>query len=86
MNYLLFALSMRNVSLLMRAAAMKVTRLITPPSWPASSLVMEEGRAARKVLIQNLSVFFLFPSKEFLQISFKIQLLETSPQKQKEQS
>jgi hypothetical protein len=29
-------------------------------------------------------MFFLFPSKEFLLISFKIQLLETSPQKQKE--
>jgi hypothetical protein len=42
---LLFALSMRNVSLLMRAAAMKVTRLITPLSWPATSL---EGRAASK--------------------------------------
>ncbi len=30
-------------------------------------------------------VFFLLPSKKFLPISFKIQLLETSPQKQKEQ-
>jgi hypothetical protein len=38
-----------------------------------------------KVLIKNLPIFFLFPSKEFLPISFKIQLLETSPQKQKEQ-
>jgi hypothetical protein len=28
---------------------------------------------------------YLFPSKEFLPISFKIQLLETSLQKQKEQ-
>jgi hypothetical protein len=32
-----------------------------------------------------LAIFFLFPSKEFLPILFKIQLLETSPQKQKEQ-
>jgi hypothetical protein len=32
-----------------------------------------------------LAIFFLFPSKEFLPISFKIQLLETSPQIQKEQ-
>jgi hypothetical protein len=28
---------------------------------------------------------WLFPSKEFLQIQFKIHLLETYPQKQKEQ-
>ncbi len=32
-----------------------------------------------------MAIFFLFPSKEFLPISFKIQLLETSAQKQKEQ-
>ncbi len=32
-----------------------------------------------------MAFFFLFPSKEFLPLSFKIQLLETSPQKQKEQ-
>jgi hypothetical protein len=32
-----------------------------------------------------LALFFLFPSKEFLPILFKIQLLETSPQKQQEQ-
>ncbi len=38
-----------------------------------------------KVLIKNLAVFFLFPSKEFLPISFKIHLLESSPQNQKEQ-
>ncbi len=38
-----------------------------------------------KVLIKNLAIFFLFPSREFLPISFKIPLLETSPQKQKEQ-
>jgi hypothetical protein len=36
-----------------------------------------------KVLIKYLAIFFLFPSKEFLPISFKVQLLETSPQKQK---
>jgi hypothetical protein len=33
-----------------------------------------------KVLIKNLAIFLLFPSKEFLPISFKIQLLETSGQ------
>ncbi len=38
-----------------------------------------------KFLIKNLAIFFIFPSKEFLPISFKIQLLETSPQKQKKQ-
>ncbi len=41
-----------------------------------------------KVLIKNLAYFFLFPNKEFLPTSFlffKIQLLQTSPQKQKEQ-
>jgi hypothetical protein len=38
-----------------------------------------------KVLIKNLAIFFLFSSKEFLPISFKIQLLETSPQNQKDQ-
>jgi hypothetical protein len=32
-----------------------------------------------------LAIFFLFPSKEFLPISFKIQLLETSPEKEKDQ-
>jgi hypothetical protein len=32
-----------------------------------------------------VAVFFLFFSKKFLPISFKIQLLETSRQKQKEQ-
>ncbi len=32
-----------------------------------------------------MTIFFLFPSKKFLPISFKIQLLETSPPKQKEQ-
>jgi hypothetical protein len=32
-----------------------------------------------------MAIFFLFPSKKFLPVSFKIQLLETSPQKQKEQ-
>ncbi len=36
-----------------------------------------------KVLIEHLAIFFLHPSKKFLPISFKIQLLETSPQKQK---
>ncbi len=33
-----------------------------------------------KVLIENLAIFFLYPRKEFLPISFKIQLLETSSQ------
>ncbi len=44
-----------------------------------------EGWRQVKVLIKHLAIFFLFPSKKFLPISFKIQLLETSPQKQKEQ-
>ncbi len=35
-----------------------------------------------EVLIKNLAIFFLLPSKEPLLISFKIQLLETSPQKE----
>ncbi len=38
-----------------------------------------------QVLVKHLAIFFLFPSKKFLPITFKIQLLETSPQKQKEQ-
>ncbi len=38
-----------------------------------------------KVLIKHLAILFLLPSKKFLPLSFKIQLLETSPQKQKEQ-
>ncbi len=37
-----------------------------------------------KVLIKNLAIFFLFPSKEFLTISLKIQLLKLLP-KNKEQ-
>ncbi len=37
-----------------------------------------------KVLIKNLAIFFLFPSKEFLPISFKIQLLETFSLNKKE--
>jgi hypothetical protein len=41
--------------------------------------------AANKVLIKHLSFSFLLSSNKFLPISFKIQLLETSPQKQKEQ-
>jgi hypothetical protein len=38
-----------------------------------------------KVLIKNLAIFFLCPSKLFLPISFEIQLLKYFPQKQKEQ-
>jgi hypothetical protein len=38
-----------------------------------------------KVLIKNLAIFFLCPSKQFLPISFQIQLLEYFPHKQKEQ-
>ncbi len=49
--------------------------------------IIEEGREAItvKVLIKNLAIFFLRPSKQFLPISFQIQLLEYFPQKQKEQ-
>ncbi len=46
---------------------------------------IEEGTAAVKVLIKHVAIFFIFHSKKFLPMSFKIQLLETSPQKQKEQ-
>ncbi len=57
-----------------------------PSLWLGLSLhVIEEGRAASKSLIKNLAIFYLFPSKEFLPISFKIRLLETSPQKLKDQ-
>ncbi len=38
-----------------------------------------------KVLIKNLAIFFLCPSKQFLPILFQIQLLEYFPRKQKEQ-
>ncbi len=38
-----------------------------------------------KVLIKNLAIFFLCPSKQFLPISFQIMLLEYFPEKQKEQ-
>jgi hypothetical protein len=37
-----------------------------------------------KVLIKNLAIFFLFPSKKFL--PFKFQLLKISPQKEEEQN
>jgi hypothetical protein len=35
--------------------------------------------------MKDLAIFFLFPINEFLPIAFKIQQLETSLQKQKEQ-
>jgi hypothetical protein len=43
--------------------------------------VIEKGTVERqvKVLIKHLALSFLFSSKKFLPISFKIQLLETSP-------
>jgi hypothetical protein len=44
---------------------------------------IEEGRAASKS--KNLAILFLCPSKQFLPISFQIQLLEYFPHKQKEQ-
>jgi hypothetical protein len=40
--------------------------------------------AGVKVLFKNVSIFFLCPCKQFLLISFQIQLLEYFPQKQKE--
>jgi hypothetical protein len=46
---------------------------------------IEEVERQVKVLMKNLAIFFLFPNKEFLPLSFKIQLLEISPQKQKDQ-
>jgi hypothetical protein len=46
---------------------------------------IEEGiERQEKVLIKHLAILFLLPSKKFLPISLKIQLLETSPQKQKQ--
>jgi hypothetical protein len=47
--------------------------------------VIEEGRAANKSLIKKFGYFLLCPSKQFLPISFEIQLLEYFSQKQKEQ-
>jgi hypothetical protein len=38
-----------------------------------------------KVLVKNLAIFFLCPNKQFLPISFQIQLLKYFPQKQKKQ-
>jgi hypothetical protein len=46
---------------------------------------IEEGRAASKSPNTNLAIFFLCLGKQFLPISFQIQLLEYFPQKQKEQ-
>jgi hypothetical protein len=45
----------------------------------------EEGIAASESPLKHWAIFFLLPSKKFLPISFKIQLMETSPQKQKGQ-
>ncbi len=43
----------------------------------ARTMTIEEIKVERqeKVLIKNLAIFFLFPSKQFLPISLKIQLL-----------
>jgi hypothetical protein len=46
---------------------------------------IEEVERQVKVPIKHLAIFFLLPSKKLLLISFKIQLLEISPQKEKEQ-
>jgi hypothetical protein len=37
---------------------------------------IEEGRAASKNPHKNLAIFFLFPSKQFLPILLKIQLVQ----------
>ena len=50
---------------------------------PGENIEKEERQV--EVLCEHLAIFFLFPTKKFLPISFKFQLLETSPQKQKEQ-
>jgi hypothetical protein len=52
---------------------------VDPLRHPAGGSVVRlnhRGRVERqvKVLIKNLAILFLFPSKEFLPISFKIQL------------
>jgi hypothetical protein len=46
-------------------------------------VTIEEGRAVSKVLIKNLAVFFLFPSKQFLQISFKFSCGKLLPKTKK---
>ncbi len=54
----------------------------------ACTVAIEEIDRQVKVLIKNLAIFFLCPSKQystFLSILFQIQLLEYFPQKQKEQ-
>ncbi len=61
--------------------AMKfVPRMLTCSSH--ACVPYEEGRAVStvKVLIKNLAIFFLCPSKQFLPVSFNIQLLEYFPQ------
>jgi hypothetical protein len=47
--------------------------------------IIEEGERQVKVLIKNLAIFFLCPSKQFLLISFQIQLMEYFFQNQREQ-
>jgi hypothetical protein len=44
-----------------------------------SDTTIEEGERQVKVLIKNLDIFFLCPSKQFLPISFQIQLLDYFP-------
>jgi hypothetical protein len=46
---------------------------------------IEEGRGQVKVRIKHLAIFFLFSQQEVSADIIQIQLLETSPQKQKEQ-
>ncbi len=55
----------------------------TPP--PPSGFIIHTSIEEGKVLIKNFAFFFPCPSKQFLPISFQIQLLEYFPQKQKEQ-
>jgi hypothetical protein len=47
----------------------------------AVSWILNPNPMNVKVLIKHLAIFFLLPAKKFLPISFKIQLLETSPKK-----
>jgi hypothetical protein len=48
-------------------------------------VTIEEGRAASKSHHSTFGYFLSISQQDFLLISFKIHLLESSPQKQKEQ-
>ncbi len=55
-------------------------------NWSNNTIIRIKTEHQIEVLIKNLAILFPCPSKEFLPISFQIQLLEYCPQKQKEQT